>query len=608
MIGRDVFLLDAVREASDDEVLDELPRAVLRARDVDPARGLRPGRASPRPPTSRRSSPSGAAARSTCAIPQRGEKRELHGPGHAQRRPRRSPASRRAGWPTRARPWPRSRSWPTRSACPGRRCASSATTSSTSRAASRSAAWSSSRTASRDRASTAGSGSRPSRARTTSPATRRCCAAGSARTKSGEEGSEEERRWAMPDLVIVDGGKGQVSAAKEVLDELGPARPAAGRPGQGARGAVPARTAPTRSCCRRRRRRCTSSSGCATRRTGSRSPTTARCATERTVRSAFDDLPGVGPKRKRELLKVFGSIKRVREAPVEQIAAVPGISRAAGGADQGARSRPDRAPASRRAASTRSASGGSVYHPAAYAQEPAPSSSSSSACSPSLDRLLPGPPPARLADSADGTGGRSRRSSGSTRGRPAGRVPGAPGGRRVARRPRRHGRHQGHHRAPGEHDRRVGAGRRRSRAPTGSSSSCRASPTPTPCAASSARPAGSTSCRSGTTQVDRGPGRSTSRQFPPLFSGDQVQSATVGPDQNGRPDGRLRARRADGRAAVRRLHGASTSASTSRSPSTARSISAPGHPERDPQRPGPDHRRRHRRLPGQGGQRTWSRS
>jgi len=36
----------------------------------------------------------------------------------------------------------------------------------------------------------------------------------------------------------------------------------------------------------------------------------------------------VGPRRKRELLKVFGSAKRVREAPVEQIAAVPGIGRA----------------------------------------------------------------------------------------------------------------------------------------------------------------------------------------------------------------------------------------------------------------------------------------
>ena len=34
---------------------------------------------------------------------------------------------------------------------------------------------------------------------------------------------------------------------------------------------------------------------------------------------------------------------------------------------------------------------------------------------------------------------------------------------------------------------------------------------------------------------DRGPGRSTSKQYPPLFSGDQVASATVGTDQNGRP-------------------------------------------------------------------------
>jgi len=49
---------------------------------------------------------------------------------------------------------------------------------------------------------------------------------------------------------------------------------------------------------------------------------------KRQTRSAFDDLPGVGPKRRRELLKVFGSARRVREAPVEQIAAVPGISRA----------------------------------------------------------------------------------------------------------------------------------------------------------------------------------------------------------------------------------------------------------------------------------------
>ena len=43
------------------------------------------------------------------------------------------------------------------------------------------------------------------------------------------------------------------------------------------------------------------------------------------VRSKFDDLPGVGPRRRGALLRVFGSLKRVREAPLEQIAAVPGI-------------------------------------------------------------------------------------------------------------------------------------------------------------------------------------------------------------------------------------------------------------------------------------------
>ena len=146
-------------------------------------------------------------------------------------------------------------------------------------------------------------------------------------TKSGDEGSEEERRWAMPDLVVVDGGKGQVSAAKAVLDELGLHElPLAGLAKEREELFLPGRADPIIL-------KPTSSALYLVQRLRDEAHRFAityhrTLRDRRTVRSAFDDLPGVGPKRKRELLKVFGSIKRVREAPVEQIASVPGISRA----------------------------------------------------------------------------------------------------------------------------------------------------------------------------------------------------------------------------------------------------------------------------------------
>jgi excinuclease ABC subunit C len=146
-------------------------------------------------------------------------------------------------------------------------------------------------------------------------------------TKSGEEGSEEERRWAMPDLVIVDGGKPQVNAAKAVLDQLGlHDLPLAGLAKEREELFLPGRPDPVVLPP-------TSSALYLVQRLRDEAHRFAityhrTLRDRRTVRSAFDDLPGVGPKRKRELLKVFGSIKRVRDAPVEQIAAVPGISRA----------------------------------------------------------------------------------------------------------------------------------------------------------------------------------------------------------------------------------------------------------------------------------------
>jgi excinuclease ABC subunit C len=142
--------------------------------------------------------------------------------------------------------------------------------------------------------------------------------------REGDEGSAEERRWAMPDLVLIDGGKPQVGAAKGVLDELGlHDLPLAGLAKQREELVLPDRADPVLL------------------------PTTSQALylvqrlrdeahrfaityhrdlrRKASVRSKFDDLPGIGPRRRGALLRVFGSMKRVREAPLEQVAAVPGI-------------------------------------------------------------------------------------------------------------------------------------------------------------------------------------------------------------------------------------------------------------------------------------------
>jgi excinuclease ABC subunit C len=146
-------------------------------------------------------------------------------------------------------------------------------------------------------------------------------------TRAGEEGTEEERRWAMPDLVVVDGGRGQVSAAKEVLDEMGLGDlPLAGLAKEREELILPDRDDPvvlpvtSQALYLVQRLRDEAHRFAITYHRSLRN--------RKAVVSAFDDLPGVGPKRRRELLKVFGSAKRIREAPVEQIAAVPGIGRA----------------------------------------------------------------------------------------------------------------------------------------------------------------------------------------------------------------------------------------------------------------------------------------
>ena len=43
--------------------------------------------------------------------------------------------------------------------------------------------------------------------------------------------------------------------------------------------------------------------------------------------SILEELPGIGPGKRRALLAALGSLRAVREAPLEVIANVPGVSR-----------------------------------------------------------------------------------------------------------------------------------------------------------------------------------------------------------------------------------------------------------------------------------------
>ncbi len=144
------------------------------------------------------------------------------------------------------------------------------------------------------------------------------------RALDAEEGGAEQLRWRMPDLVIIDGGKGQVSAARAVLDELGlHDLPMAGLAKEREELFLPGRSEPivlpTTSGALYMLQRL--------RDEAHRFAITyhRQLRAQAATKSALDDLVGVGPARKRALLRVFGSSRALRNASVEEMAAVPGI-------------------------------------------------------------------------------------------------------------------------------------------------------------------------------------------------------------------------------------------------------------------------------------------
>ena len=79
----------------------------------------------------------------------------------------------------------------------------------------------------------------------------------------------------LPDLIVIDGGKGQLNAALDAMDKVGLGTDSDGEPRQAGGGGVPPRARRESPAARGGARRCAFSSGRATRRTGSGSPTIA---------------------------------------------------------------------------------------------------------------------------------------------------------------------------------------------------------------------------------------------------------------------------------------------------------------------------------------------
>jgi excinuclease ABC subunit C len=142
------------------------------------------------------------------------------------------------------------------------------------------------------------------------------------------EGRADEGGWGvLPDLVVVDGGKGQLNAALDVMRDLGVGHiPAAGLAKQHEELFVQDMSEPivlprtSQALYLVQRIRDEAHRFAITYHRGVRQ--------KAGIQSALDAIPGIGPKRKRALLRKFGSVQRIRQASLDDIAATPGFTRA----------------------------------------------------------------------------------------------------------------------------------------------------------------------------------------------------------------------------------------------------------------------------------------
>ena len=132
---------------------------------------------------------------------------------------------------------------------------------------------------------------------------------------------------ALPDLCVIDGGKGQLHAAQDALAAIGlPNQPLASLAKKEEEVFLPGRSESLRLSRRSPGLRLLQMA----RDEAHRFAVTFQRArrAKRTVTSQLLEIPGVGPSRRRALLTAFGSVQGVKDAGLDAISQVPGFSRA----------------------------------------------------------------------------------------------------------------------------------------------------------------------------------------------------------------------------------------------------------------------------------------
>ena len=144
-----------------------------------------------------------------------------------------------------------------------------------------------------------------------------------------EEGHKRTGKFAIfPDLLVIDGGKGQLSAVRETLTELGlESLPVIGLAKENEEIYLPGRPEPIllprESAALRMLQRVRDEAH----RFGVTYHRSLR--DKRNVSSSLDHITGIGPKRKQALLRHFGSVSRIRKATLEELLQVEGMTDAA---------------------------------------------------------------------------------------------------------------------------------------------------------------------------------------------------------------------------------------------------------------------------------------